>query len=223
MQKVLSVSVISIIVALSAACASTPHQAKELEDYKLDVKGTTGDGTIGLNEKNQIMIHKERAVQDELRVQDLVNDHFRDEVKRELFELQQCRTDLADPRLGGDGEVTETVDMESIKNPLEETEEMGLTEDGDLKIVSKSFLDKKLANDRHYEASLRAVLKTVKPQKAACERKLGYARNRHGLPTKRVEADGYFTSSGAYVETRRGEGSVQDAFEIQAENKAAHK
>jgi hypothetical protein len=210
---------IMILAALALnACATNDYKVKTISTA-LDLKGNVNGQKLGLNGENEAILQEEVRAQDELRIAENVNAYFEEKIASEAAEIKRCMTDLADPRLGGRGELPAEIDYDM--RPFEKVkEEFGLAEDGDLKIVRKSYYVDRLKAARSYDVSLRKMLKVVKRQHEECMFKLGIARNKAGLPSERVMAEGYFTSNGKWVETRKGENSVGDAFEIQAENKA---
>lgn len=210
---------IIILAAMAVnACATNEYKVKTISTA-LDVKGNVNGQKLGLNSDNEAILQEEVRAQDELRIAENVNFYFEEKIASEAAEIKRCMTDLADPRLGGRGELPAEVDYEM--RPFEKVkEEFGLAEDGDLKIVRRSYYADRLKAARQYDISLRKMLKVVKRQHEECMFKLGLARTKSGLPSDRVMAEGYFNKKGIWVETRKGEQSVGDAFEIQAENKA---
>lgn len=162
---------------MTSGCATpAPHSVIELKDEQTQVKGRALDGSITLNAKNQVQVENSRTVEFELQVQDLQNSHLQDEINSELFNLRACRSTMADPALGGTGEVAAFPDIETGRVGHDGSEEVGLSKEGDLKIVTKQFLDERLAAERKYAADMRAKIKAVKPMREECERKLGYKK-----------------------------------------------
>lgn len=209
---------IALLAVLLNACATNEYKVKTISTA-LDVKGNVNGQKLGINGDNEVILQEEVRAQDELRIAEAVNFSFEEDISREAFELKRCRRDMADPRLGGNGVLPEETDYDL--RPFEKVkEEFGLAEDGDLKIVRRTYYADRLKTARQYDVSLRKMLKVVKRQAEECMFKLGQARVKSGLPSERVNAEGYFNSKGKWVETRKGENSVGDAFEIQADNKA---
>lgn len=209
-----------ILVAIMAltACTTNEYKVKTISTA-LDVKGNVNGQKLGINGDNEVILQEEVRAQDELRIAENVNLSFESDIESVAAELKRCKRDLADPRLGGSGVLPP--DGEYDMRPFEKVkEEFGLTEDGDLKIVRRSYYADRLKAARSYDKSLRRMLKFITRQNYECLFELGLARDKAGLPSDRVMAEGYFNSKGIWVETRKGEQSVGDAFEIQAENKA---
>lgn len=174
--------IVMIATIWFTACASpAPHSVMELTDEKTETKGKGADlgSKITLNEKNQVQIEVENSVEFELQVQDLRNSHLQDEIVGELFNLKACRVSMADPALGGSGEVAALPDIDTGRVGYRDgeqafTEEMGLSKDGDLKIVRKQFLDERLKAERKWTAETEKKIKAIKPMREECERKLNY-------------------------------------------------
>lgn len=212
MNKILA----TLLVTLSVSCATNPDIVKPVET-KLDVKGNVGDGKLGINDKNEAIIQEEKQAQDELVIQDAVNMRLKDEAGHHQGELKECLTYLADKRLGGNGKIPEIPDVDSLKTDEDSTEEFGQTDDGSLKMVKKTSFMGRLKNARSYEKSLRSITKVLEKQNEQCQMNLELARNKVGLPSKKAQAEGYFNSNGKWVQTKKGESGVSDAFEIQAD------
>jgi len=210
----------AFVGALLAAvgCTGSKHEMKEIETT-IDQKGEVDGTKLGLNKDGEAVLKAEQSAADELRIQQLANSRLRDYMDRDYFELKRCNRDLSDPRLGGKGELTEMPDLSNLQSPADEIEEIGKTESGDLKVVRTQFYLDRLTAERKYEQSIRKTHKVVKAQLEQCNYTLGVARNKMGLPSERYTAQGYFTADGTWVETQKGEQSLNDALEIQARGK----
>jgi len=207
----------------TTACQTTPNQVQELKTEQLDVKGQTSTGgKIAINEKRQVIIVQEDSVSDNLAIQDLVNTQLMDRVLREHWSLKKCRNSLSDTRLGGSGDLGTMPDVASVLKPREVEEEMGVDENGDLKIVKKELLNHRLATMKSNTKTMEKMINTLTPMVEECERRLGNARLDHGLPSERFVAQGYFTADGTWVETRHAEHSLSDGYEISAQNGKKH-
>lgn len=213
-----TISTLLFVSFAFAACSSNPETIKPI-NTDLDVKGQVGSAKLGVNEDNVAILQEEKQAQDELTVQEAVNMRLFDEAAHQKSELKECLTYLADKRLGGSGKIPELPDLDNLKTETEEKEEFGQAKDGSLKIVKKSSFVQRLRNSRSYDKSLRSVTKLLEKQNSQCQMDLEVARNKAGLPGKKAQAEGYFNSKGTWVETKRGETNLNDAFEIQAENK----
>lgn len=212
------ITMISFVV-LSTACASTEHQVQDLPSDKLTILGGTSDGSkITLNEKKQAVIVSDLYVEQVLASAEMAHDSLQYYVERELFQLKQCKIDLADTRLGGSGEVEPVPQMRDFSGHVGIEEEMGLTADGELKIVRKEFLNQRLIALKQANKTLEKVLDETKESVEQCHHKLGKARLAHGLPSHPYQAKGYYTQDGVFVENRTAERNIDDAFEMAAES-----
>lgn len=211
--------VVAILYIFVVSCTTNEHEAKELDD-KLEVKDSVDGEKIGLNDDGEVIIQSETSASDELRSQIWVNSKLEDEINREHHELKRCREDLADPRLGGNGRVAEIPDVDGLKSFTEIKEKFGLDSEGNLKVLKKEYFLDRLKKERNYAHSLKGTLKIIKKHGEDCARNMASARLKHGLPGKRYESEGYFTSDGAWVGTEKAEKNLDDAFERAAKAKA---
>jgi len=170
-------------------CATTQYEVKKLENQKFEIKGGTADGKIGINEKNQVVIKKERSADYELRVQELANTHLQDRAVRGMHMLKLCRSDLADPRLGGTGEISPISAVDDLHSLPAIREEMGLDKDGNLNIVSEEFFEERLQAERKYGKALDGIIKVTEKHTLSCENDLRKARLRAGLPAEKGGSD----------------------------------
>lgn len=202
-----------ILIVMLNACVSSNYKVKELEGTKLTVKGQIGDKTLGLNDKKELVLQEENDAADELRIQEAVNYKWAEEVAHEAYMLKWCRTDLSDSRLGGEGVIPPVAEVDNMKSPEETREEIGITEDGDIKVVKKSYFVDKLKLERKYGRSLQSMLKVLTRHREECEYKMGVARRNAGLPSAR-----YNGALGG-----PNENSLDDAFIIRDRQKGLAK
>lgn len=210
-------SVFGVLAVMNGCASSNPNEVKEIDSH-IEAKESVGDQKVGLNDKKEIILQKESTAGDELRVQQAVNLKLQDELNRERHLLKSCRTDMTDPRLGGDGHMPEIPDVDNLKDENEVREEFGLDKDGAIKFVKREQYLERLNAERKYEKSLRKMVKLFVNHREDCEQRMIQARNKAGLPGKRIDAQGYY-ANGVWVETRKGERSLDDAFEISAEER----
>jgi hypothetical protein len=169
-----------LLILFSVAC-STPHEVKELESGELDIKGSTTYGKVGLNEKKQVVIRNEKSADFELTVQQMANERLRDEAIREVRVLQLCREELADPRLGGNGKITNLPAVDGLQAVVEQREEVGLDEGGNLNVVQEEYFMERLKAERKYEKDVRRLLETATKHRKECDMQLTAAKEaRHG-------------------------------------------
>jgi len=198
------------LLILTAGCSSS---LKKL-DAGIESKGSTTDATIGIKD-NKVVIQRETSAQDELRSTQWWNNKYEDDLKHEYFMLKWCREDVADPRLSGSGEVTPLPEIDNMKQASDVKEEFGLTEKGNLSFVTQEDFLKRIQIERNYQTTLMKMVKTVTTQREDCERKMGQARTKIGLPANRYQGQSTITPEGTIGKViRLHENSLDDAFKI---------
>jgi hypothetical protein len=211
-------NLIMIVFLMQGCFTSNPNKVQNI-DTLIQPKGQVGSQVVGLNDKDEIIMQEEQNAADELRIQKAVNLKYQDELDRVAFDLNRCRKDMSDPRLGGKGVLPEAVEVDGIKIAEDIKEAIGLTENGELKVVRKTYFIEQLKIERKFGASLERMNKIISRQNKECEYAMGIARRKAGLPSERYQGSGYF-SHGVWVQTVPNENSLDDAFRIQAEHKA---
>ncbi len=204
--------------ALFVSCAN-PYKVRELKDSNLEKKGEYQGATIGLNGDREVVIEKRTEADSELRK--LAASAYDLEVKllHAHEELTRCREELSDPRLGGSGKIIEIPEIDDLKPTTAIQEEFGITSDGNLRFVrTEKFLDR-LNSQRKYNDILREQLKLTEKHERNCLRDMRAARVKAGLPGERYAGQGKYLN-GKYVQTRRAEKNLDDAFAIASEEAA---
>ena len=201
------------LIITTIACTTPDYQ--EL-DTSLDKKGSSASGDIGITEDGKVVIQEQNSATEELRLQQVVNNDLESKLKMEASQLETCREYLADPRLGGNGAVVDIAEIDNLRSVNEVKEEFGI-ENGDLKFVRKERYGERLKSERKLESSLRKMLRLFTKQRKQCDQQVSVARVKAGLPAKKYKGEGYFNQNGTYVETRRHEQNLDDAFRIKAE------
>lgn len=202
--------VMAILVLGMVGCAS--NKIKQL-DTEIDVKGQTSNGVIGL-QNDYAMIQEKRSAEEELRIQQWRNYQVENDLNHEYYMAEWCYNDLSDPRLGGKSEVADAPDMSKLKSSPQIKEELGL--EGEKLVVVKTYsFPEKLKVERDYEQAMNTMMKEVKKTRASCERKMGAARLKAGLPSKRQQGKITVTPSGQVKEVlKEHENSLDDAFRM---------
>lgn len=190
-----------------AACSSSIKRI----DTDLEHKSTTADGTIGVKD-DKVILQKESNPQDELRSVQWWNSKYEDDLNSQYTKLKWCREDLADPRLGGNGEVTPLPEIDNMKQVSDVKEQFGINQAGELTFVTREDYLKRIQIERTYQTTLTKMTKTVAAQKEECERKMGMARVKAGLPSKRYQSSSQMPAM--------NETSLDDAFKILEQQKA---
>jgi len=204
------------IIALSlilSACASE-HKLSTL-DLRLEEKGRLSrDTSIGVNSSGEAVVRESQEVSQKLKGEIWWNNSLEQELASLQAETKRCRVELADPRLGGSGEVVEIPEIDSAKPTIKVKEELGL--DGD-RIVSvrEEFLKDKLSQERKYREELEKTIELVKKHKAKCETYLSMARVKNGLPAERTQGKFVISEEGKLLKVESPhERNLDDAFEI---------
>jgi len=218
-----SVSISLLLSLLAAGCSSNPlNKAKDLDEQKLDKKGEFRGATIGVAENRDVVIRKESTAESEL--YKLASQAYELEVKltsdHEL--LGRCRDELADPRLGGSGQVVEIPEIDTLKPVGEVKEEFGITAEGKLSFVRKELFGDHVAGERKYIQTLQDQVKLMAKHRKNCDREMRVGRVKAGLPGERYSGKGHY-QNGKYIQTRRAEQNLDDAFAIQSEEAASVK
>lgn len=190
---------LTIFALIMSSCTTTKYVVKEI-DTSIEVKGQVGDQKLGLNDDGQAILQEEVHASQELSVQRGANAMLQDELDMEYYELKDCREKMADPAIGGSGKVKDLPEIDNLKEPSEMREEFGSNADGDLKIVKRELFEQRLKKERKYMKTLRMMIKITTKHNELCQRELGYARSRHGLPKSDIKP-GHFTSDGTWVQT----------------------
>ena len=169
-----------VVLMLMGGC-TTRYEAQEI-DTALEVKGQTHDKKLGLNDDRQIILQKEERADRELDTQQMVNIRLQDELGNYLAELQYCRETLANPEFGGSGDVKDLPAIDNMRDPVEVRESIGITDEGDLKVVKKEFFAERLKAEREFDKALRKMTRLAKSHLRSCNRKARYRLKRLGLP-----------------------------------------
>lgn len=206
-----------LVLETTIGCSGNKNVVKDVDD-KMEVYGQNDGAQIGLDTKKQIIIQKETSAEAELKVQQLNNY----DTERRLFdrraELLQCRQEIADPRLQGNGEVREIPEVDNMKGLPEVREEIGMTSQG-LNVVKREMFLERLDVERRYEKTMLEMISTLKRFSGACQNELRAARVKAGLPATRYSGTGHFDGQGNWVVERHAELTLDDAFHIRAEAK----
>lgn len=201
----------------AVGCSST--QKLSNVDTKLDsLQGNAGgDRIIGVKDDIAV-IQEKRSGEDELRLQLWKNYQLENDLNHEFYMTEWCYEDLSDPRLGGNGEVAEAPEMKRIKNSVAVKEEIGLEDKRLVVVKTTSFMDQ-LKVERDYTKSLEDMISAVKRTRTSCERKMGVARLKAGLPAKRYQGKPVITSAGTIDRMLApNENSLDDAFQIKEQS-----
>lgn len=208
----------SLICAVLVGCA-TGKEVKDI-DTSLEVKGTTESGKIGVDQDGVAVVQENTDATDALRRQKFVNANLEEKLSTDYNILKRCREDLADRRLGGSGEVSDLPGIDDLKTIADVRESFGRDEDGQLRVVKRTNFSEVLEAEKGYEKKMRDTRKQVVNYQDDCRRRLRGARVTAGLPAEAYKAKGHYKPNGGWVEERRAEQNLDDAFEIRGAEKA---
>lgn len=218
MKTLFIVLVLFLSSTLTSCIKDSPYVLQPVIT-KMEQKGNVRGHKLGINEEGEFILQKEENADSELMIQQNVNLAFEDELRGESFQLERCRTELADPRLGGSGEVPKIMDVDNMSSVEKVREAIGLTEKGEAKVVKKTKYLDILYAERQLESTLRSMIYSIKQHKKVCLFKMNIARRKAGLPSMWVQGWGYYDKKGNWIQTQPDEGSLDDAFEEQARRK----
>ncbi|MFK7824127.1 MAG: hypothetical protein AB8G05_08220 [Oligoflexales bacterium] len=210
----MKIKILGTILSLGAMVACTTSEKVEEIDTSLDKKGSVGNSHLGLNDDGVAILQTETTASDELRSQIWLNNDLETAVNHEYYMLKWCRKDLADPRLGGSGEISQLPEIDDMKTPGQVKEDFGIEGDA-LKIVKRESYLKRLKSERKLEKTLRQMIKTVKKSRENCEMRMAGARVKAGLPAARFEGNVSISPEGKVEKVIYAqEKSLDDAFRI---------
>lgn len=200
----------ALLAFFSSGCSSVQKVAHIKTE--LEVKSQSSLHMIGIDEKGQAIIQREVDADNKLRDLRWNIYDLEQKIQAGHSDLERCRVELADPRLGGGGNIIDIPEVDTAKDTSSLKEEFGLTENGELKVVQKQLFVDKLSSERKYIAALNNLWGTLSKHKKQCERELGAARVKNGLPSNRYVSRGKFGTEGRYIQSEPAEQNLDDAF-----------
>ncbi len=209
----LSVSSMSVFAMglLFAGCSSTPNKVEKVET-KLESQGELSGAKIGINDDKQAVIQKEKTPEEELNAYVWKNNELEQQLVLENTRLKNCRRDMSDPRLGGDGNVVDTPGVDDLVETELTKDQVGMNEKGKLVVVKKEFYVERLEREQKKERILKSLQKQIKKQRETCEYQMGVARVKVGLPADRFQPIVEYDNSGKAIVKEKGETSLDEAF-----------
>jgi hypothetical protein len=208
-----------IAAAVTLSACANPYKVRELDESKLEKKGEIQGAVIGINENREVVIEQKSDADSELRKLGATAYDLEVRLARSHEDLSRCREELSDPRLGGSGRIVEIPEIDQLKPAGEVKEEFGITKEGKLSFVRKEMFLDRLQGQRKYNDTLREQLKLMEKHQRDCARDMRAARVKNGLPGERYSGQGQYVN-GRYVQTRRAEKNLDDAFAIASEEAA---
>jgi hypothetical protein len=213
-SQLLSSAIVFSLMAL-VGCSSAPSKPVGSVDSDLSNSQSADSGVIGVDKENHAILQKETSAADELRNQQWANNSLEASIDEEYYWLKRCRTEIADARLGGNDQVKELPEIDSLKTTSEVKEGFGLNDSGQLSFVKREDFLKRIAIERSYQVTLTGMLKTIVKNREQCEQKMGKARIAVGLPATRYQGRFTLSNTGAInSQVIENENSLDDAFRI---------
>ncbi len=149
MKFIQTVSYVAVLISIEltlTACASNPNKAKEIETKMESSQQISGDTALGVKDGNMVV---QRKV--------LMNEELR-KLQYEVYELEDrvygnrkygslglygvlrdCKSQLSDPKNGGDGKLKWTEPIDRITDK-EEDFKIGIDEENKLVGITEEFL-----------------------------------------------------------------------------------
>ena len=201
------------IVLISSLLIAYSHSGPDyIDDGNFSNHQSGISDVIGVTDQGDIAIEKTRTATEELLSQEMLIERLKDDLDHEAFELQRCREDLADPRLGGTGKYPSPIDVNKYDLELEEVRRFGLDSEENLIWKSSVSYKGKLKLMRQNEKTLNGLIRSISNIRKKCEWKMGKARVKNGLPFRRVQGNGYFDDNKNWIQTRPAEFSLDDVI-----------
>lgn len=210
-----------VFTVLAAAMALTGCSSNKVKNTNTELTKDSQyrDGRIGIDKDDRVIIQEEQRLENELRKIAWDNYGKLQDIESRHNLLHRCRADIADPRLGGSGEMVEIPELDTLNSVEQWREEIAINQDGQLRVVKREDYKQRLENERKYNDQLRSQLKIVRKHLRKCERQMGHARVRAGLPAQRYKAKGRY-QNGIYKMEREAEQTLDDAFRIRSKESA---
>lgn len=164
-----------LLALVVSACSSNPHKAKEI-DTKIDHSDhVTGDTAVGVKDGNmvvqkKVMMNEEvRRLQNEVyELEDRVYGNRKFGSMGLYGVLRDCKSQISDPKNGGDGKLAWTEPMDRVTDKEDEFK-IGLDEKGKLSGVSEEFLKDRIARFKEYKNVLNKRQDEYEEKVAICK------------------------------------------------------
>jgi hypothetical protein len=157
-------------------CSSDSAYVPKKIDDDIEKIGKTEEGSYGYNEDGEVVIQEEKDPAYELMIVKKANQTLFLELERDAFALDQCIQEFSDPSLKGDGKFKNVDDYESLRPDYDATKELGVTEDGKLKIVKRTYLKKRLDEAESQKEKISKALRYVQKELRKCESELKFRK-----------------------------------------------
>lgn len=172
----MQVLVTLILSVLIVNCSSDSAYVPKKIDDDIEKIGKTEEGSYGYNDDGEVIIQEEKDPAYELMIVKKANQSLFLELERDAFALDQCIQEFSDPSLKGDGKFKNVDDYESLRPDYDATKELGVTEDGKLKIVKRTYLKKRLDEAESQKEKISKALRYVQKELRKCESELKFRK-----------------------------------------------
>lgn len=151
---------IGFMSAALVSCSSNPHKAEKIETKMEKTEAVVGNEAVGVKDGNMV-IQKKVVLSEELRriqyevfeLEDRVYGNRKYGSKGLYGSLKECRIELTDKKLGGDGKLMWTEPLERVTDKEDEFK-LGVDENDKLVGITEEFLKDRISRFRKYKATL---------------------------------------------------------------------
>lgn len=164
-----------LLALVISACSSNPHKAKEIDTKIENSDQVTGDTAVGVKDGNMVvqtkvlMNEEVRRLQNEVyEMEDRVYGNRKYGSLGLYGVLRDCKTQMADPKNGGDGKLAWTEPIDRVTDKEDEFK-IGLDEKGKLAGVSEEFLKDRIARFKEYKKVLNKRQDEYEEKVAICK------------------------------------------------------
>ncbi|MEY3903997.1 MAG: hypothetical protein RL189_3303 [Pseudomonadota bacterium] len=206
-----------VALTILSGCASKKYGDEKIQT-QLETSGKNKSDKMGFDKDRNLVIQDKSTATDELIIQKHVNEKLQADLQNEFQLLKRCRTEVADVRLGGNGELAAMPEIDGIKNDPNYKETVGIDESGELVFVRQENFEDRIKAEKQFEKSVRRLSKVVGSNREQCEMRLRKARVEHGLPAERTPAITRY-EGGQVIIVRPAERNLDDAFQFANEAK----
>lgn len=177
-QFLLSVSLMAVV-----ACSSK-HKAKDIDTEMKNTGTVSGDTSVGVKDGNMV-VQKKVMMNEEIRrlqyevyeLEDRVYGNRKYGSLGLYGVLKTCRSELSDPKFGGDGKLMWTEPMDRVTDKEDEFQ-MGLDEQEKLVGVSEEFLKDRIVRFTEYKKVLQKRQDEYEDKVAICRAEMRARQNK---------------------------------------------
>jgi hypothetical protein len=198
--------------ASMTGCASKKYGEEKIQT-KLETTDKKTSEKFGFDKERNLVLQDKTSATEELMIQTHVNEELQSKLQNEYQLLRRCRTELADVRLGGNGDMAPMPEVDNIRDNPVYKETVGIDESGELVFVRQEKFEDKLKAEKQAESSYRRLTKVIATNKEQCELRMRKARVEKGLPAERTPAITRY-ENGQLIIVQPAERNLDDAFQF---------